>query len=107
MAKHRSHSFELLNTNYLSGRKAAFLFAQRRRQTQSVLAIDLALFLGRESDSRGRLRPSGEVWCGLVKNFRRLFYAIAGRPHEIDAHRSRDGQHRYKTKRDIRELMEV
>ncbi len=54
-----------------------------------------------------RLGISGEVWCGLVwcglvKDFGRLFYAVAGRPHEIDAHRSRDGQHRYKTRRDTR-----
>jgi hypothetical protein len=54
-----------------------------------------------------RLGISGEVWCGMVKDFGRLFYAVAGRPHEIDAHRSRDGQRRYKTRRDTRELMAV
>ncbi len=54
-----------------------------------------------------RLGISGEVWCGLVKDFGRLFYAVAGRPHEVDAHRSRDGQQRYKTRRQTRELMGV
>ncbi len=52
-----------------------------------------------------RLGISGEVWCGLVKDFGKLFYAVAGRPHEVDAHRSRNGSHRYKTKRQTRELM--
>jgi hypothetical protein len=37
----------------------------------------------------------------------RLFYAMAGKPHEIDARRSRDGRHRYKTKRQVRELLAV
>ncbi len=32
-----------------------------------------------------RLQISGEVWCELVKSFGRLFYAVAGKPHEIDA----------------------
>ncbi len=52
-----------------------------------------------------RLGISSEVWCGLVKDFGKLFYAVAGRPHEIDARRSRDGMKRYKTKRATRELM--
>ncbi len=54
-----------------------------------------------------RLGISGEVWCGLVKDFGRLFYAVAGQPHEIDSHRTRDGEHRYKAKRQTRELMSV
>jgi hypothetical protein len=44
---------------------------------------------------------------GLVKDFGRMFYAVAGRPHEIDAHRSRNGQRHYKTRRETRELMGV
>ncbi len=52
-----------------------------------------------------RLQISGEVWCELVKNFGRLFYAVAGKPHEIDARRSRDGRRRYKAKRAVRELL--
>jgi hypothetical protein len=82
--------------------------------------VDLLDWTAREirADKRGatpakmqpvfdRLGISGEVWCGMVKDFGRLFYAVAGRPHAIDAHRSRDGQHRYKTRRDTRELMAV
>ncbi len=52
-----------------------------------------------------RLGISGEIWCELVKNFGRLFYAVAGKPHEIDARRSRDGRRRYKAKRQARELL--
>lgn len=52
-----------------------------------------------------RLGISVEVWCELVGNFGRLFYAVAGKPHEIDARRSRDGRHRYKAKRRVRELL--
>jgi hypothetical protein len=52
-----------------------------------------------------RLGISDEVWCGLVKDFGRLFYAVAGKPHEIDGRVSRDGQHRFKTRRKTRELL--
>ena len=54
-----------------------------------------------------RLGISGEVWCGLVKDFGRLFYAVAGQPQQIDTRRSRDGNHRYKTKRQTRELLQA
>lgn len=54
-----------------------------------------------------RLGVSGEVWCGLVQNFGRLFYAVAGQPEQIDTRRSGDGKHRYKIRRETRELMEV
>ena len=52
-----------------------------------------------------RLGISGKVWCQLVRQFGRLFYAVAGKPHEIDARRSRDGRRRYKAKRAARELL--
>ena len=52
-----------------------------------------------------RLGVSAEIWCVLVKKFGALFYAVAGKPHEIDARRSRDGQKRYKAKREARELL--
>lgn len=52
-----------------------------------------------------RLGISAEVWCVLVKKFGALFYAVAGKPHEIDARRSRNGQRRYKAKRAVRELL--
>ncbi len=35
-----------------------------------------------------RLGISGEVWCELVRDFGRLFYAVAGKPHVIDDRRS-------------------
>jgi hypothetical protein len=52
-----------------------------------------------------RLGISGEVWCELVKDFGRLFYAVAGQPHTIDTCRTRAGKHRYKTKSRTRELL--
>jgi hypothetical protein len=82
--------------------------------------VDLLDWTARQirSDKRGstpdslapvfeRLRISDEVWCGLVKDFGRLFYAVAGRPHSVDSHRSRDGRSRYKTKQQTRQLMGV
>ena len=52
-----------------------------------------------------RLGIGAETWCHLVRDFGRLFYTVAGRPHEIDARRSRSGQHRYKAKPAARELL--
>ncbi len=52
-----------------------------------------------------RLGISTEVWCELVQDFGRLFYAVAGKPHHIDSRRSRDNRHRYKTKPRIRQLL--
>ena len=82
--------------------------------------IDLLDWTARQmrSDKRGstpdslapvfeRLGISDEVWCGLVKDFGRLFYAVAGRPDSVDSHRSRDGRSRYKTKQQTRQLMGV
>ncbi len=52
-----------------------------------------------------RLGISGEVWCELVKEFGRLFMTVAGKPQEIDSHRSRSGGRRYKAKPKARELL--
>ncbi len=52
-----------------------------------------------------RLGIRAEVWCVLVKKFGALFYAVAGKPHTIDARRSRNGQKRYKAKHAARELL--
>ncbi len=52
-----------------------------------------------------RLCISGEVWCELVKDFGRLFYAVAGLPHVIDSRKTRDGKRRYKAKFRTRELL--
>jgi hypothetical protein len=52
-----------------------------------------------------RLGISGEVWCELVKEFGRLFMTDAGKPQEIDSHRSRSGGRRYKAKSKARELL--
>lgn len=52
-----------------------------------------------------RLGIRGEVWCELVTDFGRLFYAVAGQPCSIDACRSRKGHRRYKGKVRTRELL--
>jgi hypothetical protein len=40
-----------------------------------------------------------------VKEFGRLFMTVAGKPQEIDSHRSRSGGRRYKAKPKARELL--
>lgn len=52
-----------------------------------------------------RLGISGEIWCELVKDFGRLFYAVAGQPQTISACQSRKRKHRYKTRIRTRELL--
>ena len=52
-----------------------------------------------------RLGISSQVWCELVKDFGGLFYAVAGKPHEIDSRRSRSGRQRYKAKLKAREQL--
>ena len=52
-----------------------------------------------------RLGISADVWCRLVKDFGRLFSLVAGQPDQIDAHRSKHGSHRYRTRQDARDLM--
>lgn len=52
-----------------------------------------------------RLGISVDVWHELVNGFGKLFYTVAGKPHEIDSCRSRNGRHRYKTKPKARELL--
>ena len=52
-----------------------------------------------------RLGINGEVWCELVKDFGRLFYAVAGQPLSIDNCRSRAGKRRYKIRTRTRELL--
>ena len=52
-----------------------------------------------------RLGISSEVWFELVKEFGRLFMTVAGKPHEIEARRSRNGKQRYNAKPRTRELL--
>ncbi len=52
-----------------------------------------------------RLGLTEQTWCALVKDFGRLFYAVAGQPHVIDGHAGRHGEHRYKTRVQARELL--
>jgi hypothetical protein len=52
-----------------------------------------------------RLGISSEVWCRLVKDFGKLFSVVAGQPHTIDEHTSKSASHRYRVRRETRELM--
>ena len=52
-----------------------------------------------------RLGISADVWIRLVHDFGKLFSVVAGQPERIDSHRSRTTSHRYRAKRDARELM--
>ncbi len=52
-----------------------------------------------------RLGITSNVWCELVKDFGRLFYAVAGKPHVIELRSSRTGKRRYKTRTRTRELL--
>ena len=52
-----------------------------------------------------RLGIGSEVWCELVREFGRLFMTVAGKPHEIDSRRSRNGKQRYNTKPCARALL--
>ncbi len=82
--------------------------------------VDLLDWTARQirSDKRGstpselaptfdRLGITSDVWCDLVRDFGKLFFAVAGRPEEIDSHRSRSGEHRYKAKLETRALMKA
>jgi hypothetical protein len=51
-----------------------------------------------------RLRIRPEVWCELVSEFGRMFSVVAGQPHRIDEHRSRQGR-RFRMRRQARELL--
>ena len=52
-----------------------------------------------------RLGISADVWCRLVKDFGRLFSLVAGQPQRIDEHRSQSNSHRYRARKDTRELL--
>jgi len=52
-----------------------------------------------------RLGISSDVWCRLVKDFGRLFSVVAGQPQRIDEHRSKTNTHRFRTRRDTREIL--
>ena len=52
-----------------------------------------------------RLGVSSDIWCHLVKNFGKLFSIVAGKPNQIDGHRSKTGSHKYRARRAVRELL--
>jgi hypothetical protein len=52
-----------------------------------------------------RLGITSEMWCRLVKDFGRLFSLVAGQSQCIDEHRSQSSSHRYRTRKDTRELL--
>jgi len=52
-----------------------------------------------------RLGVSSEVWCHLATHFGKLFSIVAGKPNQIDGHRSKSNTHRYRARRAARELL--
>ena len=50
---------------------------------------------------------SAEIWCGLVKDFGKLFSVVAGQPQRINSLSStaRKSAHRFKNHRAARDLM--
>ncbi len=54
-----------------------------------------------------RLALAPEVWCGLVKNFGKLFYSVAGRPQTVDTARSRIRRCRFHLRSQTRTLLSV
>lgn len=52
-----------------------------------------------------RIGLSKENWCELVREFGRLFRAVAGRPHAIDLHTSSRGSPPHRLKPRVRELL--
>ncbi len=54
-----------------------------------------------------RLAIAPEVWCGLVKNFGKLFHSVAGRPQTVDAARTRIRRRRFHLRSQTRMLLSV
>jgi len=52
-----------------------------------------------------RLRISPEIRCRRVKEFGKLFSAVAGQPQRIDGHRSKSNSRRYRTRLETHELL--
>ena len=52
-----------------------------------------------------RLRLDADTWCELVRDFGKLFNLVAGRPHVIDAARSRVRHSRFRVPARLRELL--
>ena len=52
-----------------------------------------------------RLRLGADTWCELVRDFGKLFHLVAGRPHVIDAARSRGRNNRFRVPARLRELL--
>ena len=52
-----------------------------------------------------RLGVSSEVWCHHVTRFGKLFSLVAGQPTQIDGHRSKSNSHRYRARREARDLL--
>lgn len=52
-----------------------------------------------------RLGIHRETWIELVREFGRLFYVVAGQPHQIDTHQSPNGARRFRTRAAARDLL--
>jgi len=52
-----------------------------------------------------RLGIDAEVWCGLTRDFGKLFATVAGKPKVIESTRSRNRHQRYKIRNRAKELL--
>ena len=52
-----------------------------------------------------RLGIHKDTWIELVREFGRLFYVVAGQPHQIDTHQSPNGSRRFRTRAAARDLL--
>ncbi len=52
-----------------------------------------------------RLSINPTTWCGLIENFGRLFYYVAGEPQAVDAYRGPEQQSRFHMRDEARQLL--
>ncbi len=50
------------------------------------------------------LKLSADTWCGLVKDFGRLFSLVAGRPESVESYQGKQSHRRFYMRREVREL---
>ncbi len=54
-----------------------------------------------------RLNITPDTWCGLVKDFGRLFSLVAGRPESVESYQGKQSHRRFYLRREVRETVQV
>jgi hypothetical protein len=52
-----------------------------------------------------RLSLEPEPWCAMARDFGRLFFNVAGRPHTVDQHRSPVTNRRFHLRSEARQML--